>query len=247
MKMYPSLETAKTYAQNKEYRMLPVCTELLADVRTPMQVLQAMKNVSSHCYLLESVQGHEQWGRYTFLGYEPTMEITCLNGEMKLGGVTIETMDPNRYIRQILKEYKTPRIQGMPPFTGGLVGYFSYDYLKYAEPTLQLNAQDNEHFQDVDLMLFDRVICFDHYRQKIILIVNISLDRLETEYNRAKLELDQMCRLVLNGEKKDEKPGRLKSEIRQLFTREQYCAMVEKAKHHIHEGDIFQIVLSNRL
>lgn len=247
MKLYPTLSQAVEIARTNEYRILPVCAELLSDARTPIQVLRALKNVSSHTYLLESVAGHEQWGRYTFLGYDPIMEITCMNGKMRLGNVTVETKDPNHYIRQILSENKSCRLPGMPTFTGGLVGYFSYDYLKYAEPTLRLDAEDTEKFQDVDLMLFDKVICFDHYRQKIVLIVNIRLDDVETEYNKAQLILRQMADLVLKGEPKQEAPGRLKSEIRPLFDRERFCAMVEKAKHHIHEGDIFQIVLSNRL
>ena len=247
MKLYPSLEEARQWVGKDGCRMLPVSAELLADTCTPMQVLRAMKNVSGHCYLLESVAGHEQWGRYTFLGYDPTMLVTCMNGVMHLGSVTVETDDPNHYIRQLLAEHKSPRLPGMPPFTGGLVGYFSYDYLKYAEPMLHLDADDNECFQDVDLMLFDKVVCFDHYRQKIILIVNVPLDELETGYNRAELILGQMAELVLHGKPRQEAPGRLKSEIRPLFSREEYCRMVEQAKHHIHEGDIFQIVLSNRL
>lgn len=247
MHLYPDQETAKTYAAAGEYRTLPVCTELLSDTRTPIQVLKALKNVSSHCYLLESVAGHEQWGRYTFLGYDPTMEITCMDGVMHLGSVTVETRDPNRYIRQVIADHRSPRLPGLPTFTGGLVGYFSYDYLKYAEPTLHLDAEDSEHFQDVDLMLFDKVICFDHYKQKIILIVNIQLADVETEYNRAAMVLAQMAELVTYGAPKQEKPGRLLSPIRPLFSREQFCEMVDRAKHHIHEGDIFQIVLSNRL
>ena len=213
MHLYPDQETAKAYAADGSYRMMPVCTELLSDMRTPMQVLRALKNVSSHCYLLESVAGHEQWGRYTFLGFDPTLEITCMNGKMRLGSVTLETQDPNHYIRQILEEHRSPRIPGLPPFTGGLVGYFAYDYLKYAEPTLRLDAEDSEHFQDVDLMLFDKVICFDHYKQKIILIVNIQLSDVETEYNRAAMVLEQLAHLVQNGEAKQEKPGRLRSDI----------------------------------
>ena len=247
MKLYPEPEVAREYSRTGKYRRMPVCTELLADERTPIQVLRALKNVSKHCFLLESVAGHEQWGRYTFLGYGPGLEITCADGKMKIGSLTVETRDPDKYIRQVISEHKSPRPAGMPPFTGGLVGYFSYDYLKYAEPTLRLDAEDSERFQDVDLMLFDRVICFDHYRQKIILTVNISLADIDTEYNRAELELRQMAELVKHGREMREIPGRLKSEIRPLFTRKQYCDMVERAQYHIREGDIFQIVLSNRL
>ncbi len=247
MDFMPKLDVAKEYARSGQWRTLPVSCELLADLRTPIQVLRALKNVSRHCYLLESVGGGETWGRYTFLGYDPALALQCMNGVLHAGDLTVETSDPGSYIRQVLAEHKSPRLDGMPPFTGGLVGYFSYDYLKYSEPSLRLDAEDTEQFKDVDLMLFDKVICFDHYRQKIILIVNISLDDPETEYNRAVLELEQMAKLVMNGAPKQEAPGRLLSGFRPLFDEEEYCKMVEQGKHHIREGDIFQIVLSNRL
>jgi anthranilate synthase component 1 len=183
------------------------------------------------------------------LGYAPKLEVHCTNGRMQIGSVTVETDRPNDYIRQILAAHKSPRLPGMPPFTGGLVGYFSYDYLKYAEPSLHLDAADSEQFRDADLMLFDKVICFDHYRQKILLIANISLEQadVESEYRRAQLELEQMARLVAEGEPCEDEPRHLRSEMRPLFDKDAYCAMVRRAQHHIHEGDIFQIVLSNRL
>ena len=96
-------------------------------------------------------------------------------------------------------------------------------------------------------MLFDKVIAFDHLRQKIILIVNMPLDEPETGYNKAVMELNQLVELLRNGEKKNEPGGKLLGEVTPLFNKEQFCGMVEKAKHHIREGDIFQIVLSNRL
>ena len=166
---------------------------------------------------------------------------------MKVGSLSFETTDPGKYIRQVIEEHKSPRFSYLPPFTGGLVGYFSYDYLKYAEPSLHLDATDTEGFKDVDLMLFDKVIAFDNFRQKIILIVNISLENLETEYNGAILKLKQMADLLTNGIPLPEQQGKCTSEFKPLFQREEYCSMVEKAKHHIKEGDIFQIVLSNRL
>ena len=135
----------------------------------------------------------------------------------------------------------------LPSFTGGLVGYFSYDYLKYSEPSVRCGEQDEDSFKDVDLMLFDKVIAFDHVRQKIVLIVNMALSDVEVGYNKAKLELAQLVSLLKTGEKKQEAPGRLLGEVTPLFSKEQFCAMVEPAKHHIREGDIFQIVLSNRL
>ena len=96
-------------------------------------------------------------------------------------------------------------------------------------------------------MLFDKVIAFDHVRQKIILIVNVPLTDVETGYNKAAIELKQMVGLLRNGKKKEEPGGHLLGDIVPLFHREQFCGMVERAKRHIREGDIFQIVLSNRL
>lgn len=243
----PELHVLKELCGQNKYKTAPVSMEILSDKRTPIEVLKILKNVSGHCYLLESVSDFEKWGRYTFLGYNPSLEITCQNGQMKAGSLSFETKNPGKYIRQVIEEHKSPRFSYLPPFTGGLVGYFSYDYLKYAEPSLHLDAADTEGFKDVDLMLFDKVIAFDNFKQKIILIVNIRLDRLETEYNRAILELKQMAELIGNGTPTACQPGKCTTEFLPLFPKKEYCSMVEKAKHHIKEGDIFQIVLSNRL
>lgn len=247
MKFSPSLDVVKAIAATGAYKVLPVSCELLSDILTPIEAIKILKDVSTHCYMLESVAGKEKWGRYTFLGFAPKLEITCINGEMQVGSVRLHTERPAEHLRQILADYKSPRFDELPPFTGGLVGYFSYDYLGYSEPSVRGGAQDSEAFKDVDLMLFDKVIAFDHFRQKIILMVNMPLDEPETGYNKAVMELRQLCSLLKSGEKKNEPGGRLLGEVTPLFDRQAYCAMVEKAKHYIREGDIFQIVLSNRL
>lgn len=247
MRISPNLEDVKKIAAAGVYKVLPVSCEILSDICTPIEALKILKNVSTHCYMLESAQQDEKWGRYTFLGFDPKMEITCRNHEMCAGNIKFKTDDPSAFLRQILEDYKSPRFDYLPSFTGGLVGYFSYDYLGYSEPTVQIEVQDTENFKDVDLMLFDKVIAFDNFRQKIILIVNMSLDDPETGYNKAVMELKQLCKLLYEGEKKNEPGGHLTGEVKPLFDKETYCEMVEKAKHYIHEGDIFQIVLSNRL
>ena len=147
---YPALEEIKKAAESGEYKTAPVSREILSDIKTPIEVMRILKNVSSHCYMLESISDNEKWGRYTFLGYDPKLEITCMNGRMKVGQLSFETNDPGKYIKQILDEYKSARFDNLPAFTGGLVGYFSYDYLKYSEPTLNLDAEDTEGFKDVD-------------------------------------------------------------------------------------------------
>lgn len=247
MKIEPTLQEAKEIAATGKYRVLPVSCEILSDFTTPIETMKILKNVSTHCYLLESAQEKETWGRYTFLGYDPKLEITCMSGEMKIGNLKVKTDNPSEYLRQILADYKSPRLANLPTFTGGLVGYFSYDYLGYKEPSVKCNVEDTEAFKDVDLMLFDKVIAFDHLRQKIVLIVNMSLAEGEAGYNKAVMELKQLVNLLHKGEKKEEPGGKLLGEVTPLFKENQFCDMVEKAKHYIHEGDIFQIVLSNRL
>ncbi len=247
MRFSPTLEEVKAIAATGQYNVLPVSCEILSDICTPIEAMKILKNISTHCYMLESVAEREKWGRYTFLGFDPKLEITCIDGEMRAGNLKFKTEDPSAFLRQILADYKSPRFDYLPSFTGGLVGYFSYDYLGYSEPTVRTNAQDSEGFKDVDLMLFDKVIAFDNFRQKIVLIANMSLEDPETGYNKAILELEQLCHLLKTGEKKHEPGGHLLGEVTPLFDKAAYCAMVERAKHYIREGDIFQIVLSNRL
>ena len=247
MKIIPGLEEVAKYRNTGLYKVVPVSCELLADICTPIQAVRKLKNVSSHCFLLESAEPQEKWGRYTFLGYDPKMSISCVDGEMRVNELTLQTKDPSAVLRQILAEYRSPRIPGMPPFTGGLTGYFSYDYLNYSEPTVRRETEDTEHFQDVDLMLFDKVIAFDNLRQKIILIANVKLDDGEAGYHRAEMELAELKKLITEGAEAKDEPGKLTGEVTPLFSKEEYCSMVEKARHYIKEGDIFQIVLSNRL
>ncbi len=247
MMVKPTLEEVKAIAAENKYDIVPISCEILSDFTTPIETMKILKNISTHCYMLESAQANDRWGRYTFLGYNPKLSITCVDGKMKLGDLTVETDDPSAYLRQILSRYKSPRLSDLPSFTGGLVGYFSYDYLDYSEPTVKCNAEDSEAFKDVDLMLFDKVIAFDNVKQKIILITNMRLDDVEVGYNNAVSELRQMNELLRNGKKRGEPGGKLLGEVTPLFDRSQFCKMVESAKRHIYEGDIFQIVLSNRL
>ena len=247
MKILPTLSDVKRIAATGEYKVLPVSLEILSDFTTPIETMKVLKNVSTHSYLLESAQANETWGRYTFLGFDPKLEITCRDGKMKIGNLRITTQTPGDQIRQILADYKSPRFAYLPSFTGGLVGYFSFDYLGYSEPSVRCDTEDTEAFQDVDLMLFDKVIAFDHLRQKLILMVNMSLDDVEVGYNKAVMELHHLVELLRKGEKKQEPGGKLLGEVTPLFDKAQFCAMVEKAKCSIREGEIFQIVLSNRL
>ena len=233
--------------ENKEYTLAPVSMEILSDFITPIEAVRILKAASTHAYLLESAKANENWGRYTFLGFEPELSISCIDGKMNVDGKEFECSDPTNYLRELLKKYKSPRVASLPPFTGGLVGYFSFDFINYKEPSTKMNIDDSEGFKDIDLMLFKDVIAFDNVKQKIILITNIELDKdLDVEYEKALKRLNSIKELLHTGKKSFE-GGKLLGEVTPLFSKDEFSKMIGKAKHHIKEGDIFQIVLSNRL
>lgn len=245
-----TFDDAKKMTESGSYSIVPIAAEILSDMLTPIKVMTRLKEASHHCFMLESVDSAKKWGRYTFLGYEPSMEITCTDGKLRIKNGDVkqfENVNPREYIKKILREYKSPHCSNLPTFTGGLVGYFSYDYIKYSETQLKLDAEDTENFKDVDLMLFDKVIAFDSNMQKVFIIINIAVDNLTENYKKACDELKEISELIINGKSHKSEPLKLKSEIKPLFTKVEYCSMVEKAKKYIYDGDIFQVVLSNRL
>lgn len=245
----PALNEAKKIADMNKFKVIPISCELYSDICTPIEVLKKLRKISGNCYLLESNEDIKNRGRYTFLGFNPTLELTCVNGNVQIKNNTIrhfKTEDPDYYIKQILNDNKSPKLEYLPPFTGGLVGYFSYDYIKYSEPSLTLQPKDDEKFKDVDLMLFDKVIAFDNLRHKIILIVNARAEEIESTYHQAIEELEKLKLIIRDGSSIDEEPPTLLSPLKALFSKEKYCEMVECAKEHIRQGNIFQVVLSNR-
>jgi len=243
---YPTLEMIQKEYVNQKYKKIPLSLTLLSDMLTPIEVMRKLKAHSQQCFILESIEGHERWGRYTFLGFQPKCCLTLHDGVFK---VDHEVKDGSfkEYMRELIAENKSPRIEGLPTFTGGLVGYFAYDYLKYNEPTLNLHVNDDEGFQDMDVMLFDEVICFDNFLQKLIVIVNVSLDCIEESYAKGIERLQQLKNILYSDQKADIQPLHLESSFTPLFQQDEYCQMVKKAKEYIKEGDIFQVVLSNRL
>lgn len=247
MNIKPSFDQIIEYS--KAYKTIPLSTEMVMNY-TPVGVIKKIKAITTHCFMLESAEDNKQTGRYTFIGFDPKLEIACKDYNLTItasGKVDKINDNPRAYIKSILADYKAPRFNYLPDFAGGLVGYFGYDYIKYSEPNLKLDANDDGNFKDVDLMLFDKVIAFDHLEEKIILIANMQTDNIEQNYQKALNELENMKSIIENQPIVEPELPTLKSDFVPLFDSEKYTSMVEKAKHYIKEGDIFQVVLSNRL
>lgn len=243
----PTRKEIESLAEN--YTTIPLSCEMEMHT-TPTAVLKKLKTVSKHCYMLESCEDTKKSGRYTFLGFDPKAEINCKDGK----GCVIDELStthfegsPKPHIEALLQKHKSPRMSYLPAFTGGLVGFFSYDFAKYSEPKLHLQAEDDGSFNDVDLMLFDKVIAFDNKEKKIILIVNMDTADIEQGCKQAEMELNIMKKVVKDIAAPEPPKAKLLSDFTPQFNQKTYSAMVEKAKTYIHEGDIFQVVLSNTL
>ena len=229
-----------------EYSTIPVCREIYADMTTPIALLRRLQARSKRFFLLESVEGGEKWAQYSFLGYDPILRATCKNGTVKFEGVqnrTVQTDKPLDVLREVLAGYRAPRIEGLPPFTGGFVGYFAYAMLGYAEPRLSIKRGD---WDDFDLLLFDKVIAYDHFRQKIVLIVNMRTDSVMENYGRACAELESMAALVNDQSPLPPQQVTEQPQFTCNVTEAQYTEIVNKTREYIFDGDIFQAVQSRR-
>jgi anthranilate synthase component 1 len=243
----PTLEEARKLAEG--HTLIPIMTELYADLKTPVEVLRAIRAKGQESYILESAPGGENWGRYTFLGYGPLMEISGIGRTVtvtKKDGKETFKGHPHAILKELTGRYKSPKIDYMPPFTGGFVGYFAYEYIRCIEPTLQLTDQDEIGSHDFRLMLFDKVMAFDHLRQKIQLIAHISAKDLDRSYHEGVRVLKEMEELITSpntGQTPSPAPA---PNFTSSFSQEAFCLAVETVKNHIFEGDIFQCVPSVR-
>lgn len=258
--MIPSCEEILKLAA--DYDRIPICREVFADMVTPITLLRRLAERSKEYFLLESVEGGEKWGRYSFLGFNPILRVTLKEGRMVIDSRTEEypsktltTAAPYEELRQILNRFKAPKIQGQPPFAGGFAGYFSYAMIGYAEPVLKISRGNGA---DMELMLFDQVIAYDHLKQKISIVVNIKTGRrtaepsfpfaeyLMEEYGNACRRIQETIALI-----RDQTPPAPQSAGRASafscnVSKEEYCRMVEKTREYIRDGDIFQAVISRQ-
>lgn len=243
----PQVEEAKKYFGN--YTVIPVCKEIFADIKTSVEVVKNFMEKNKKSFLLESVGNSRSWGRYSFIGYNPKLTVRCIDNKIFIDGEKKEeiiTNDPVTSLRNIISQYKSPRLEYMPLFTGGFVGYFSYDFFKYNEKSVNLLNSNNDGFDDFYLMLFDTVVAFDHLKQKIFIVANTPVENFEDEFKKTEKKIKEVEELIKSTLVKKDDKSKLKSDFKMLYSKEEFKIMVGKIRHHISEGDIFQAVLSNR-
>lgn len=241
--MKPELNELKNY---KDFDIVPVYDEILSDFTTPMNVLRNIKEISDKFYLLESVDA-SRFSRYSYLGYNPILTMSCKDNMVNLAGNTFYSKEPMEEIKKVLKKYRAPKIEGLPPFCGGFVGYLAYDTFRYFEPKMEFKSKDEGKFKDYELYMYDKVICFDAYKQKIIIIVNIKTgDHLEQNYLEASNTIEEIKKLIKKAPIFKEEKIKILKKPESIDTKEEYEKKLLDIKKHIYDGDIFQSVFSRR-
>ena len=238
---------------SKEYNLIPIYKEIRADLDTPLSIyLKLAKN--SYSFLLESITGGENLARYSIIGINPRKIIKTGKNE-KLGEV-----DPLLEVKNEINSYKVPEIKKLPPFTGGAVGYISYDSVSYFEDTVIKNKKGDLEVPESIFLLTESLVVFDHVKQTIFIIVYTKInndDNSEKTYKKAVENIDKIIEQInkpvpksfnvsLDIEKESSRE-QLIEQYEKNMTKEQYSEAVQKCIDNIYSGEIIQVVFSQRL
>ena len=240
----------------KEATLVPVVKSISADLLTPVSAFLAVSHDEPHAFLLESIERGEQIGRYTFLGAHPYMLVKARQGTVEIQrGRRREVLKDNIFqvVKRLLREHRPASVPGLPPFLAGAVGYFAYDVVRQLE-RIGDHAKDDLSLPDAELMFFDRLLAFDHLRHQIHIVAaaNVAAESPRKAYDRALRDIAALERKLAAGlspalwrKSAKPKPGKLK--IHSGTKRESFLQGVKRCKEYISAGDIFQVVLSQRL
>ena len=243
-----TLEEFKELAQRGTF--VPVCKEIVADLLTPVSAFLKIAEHSDYAFLLESVEGGEHVGRYSFLGKDPFLILRSRAGKTIIdrAGETSQSDRPFvATLRELMASFHSPFVPGLPRFTGGAVGYLGYDAAAWFEPvTLQAASEEQD---EGGFMLFDTVLAFDHVRHRILIIANARItgdDDLESLYQFACAKIEFVERELDRPLSKPHCPDKTPIEVTSNVSKDQFEQMVRTAKEYIAAGDIYQVVLSQR-
>ncbi|MBI3765079.1 MAG: chorismate-binding protein, partial [Ignavibacteriales bacterium] len=235
----------------QSYNVIPVSKTLLADMLTPVSAYLRLRSGSKGSFLFESVEGGERFARYSFIGRDPHTILKCKSKRTSIIEKDKQRESTENFLditNNVIAHFRHPSIPGLPRFTGGLVGFIGYDAIRFIEDIPE-TASDTLHFDDSILGLFTSIVVFDHYKHQIIIIVNVVLD----ERSDLRHQFDETLREISNVEsllwQSVPEPQRFHSHADQLskeMSPDEFHSIVRKAKQYIYDGEIFQVVLSQR-
>ena len=231
---------------------VPVCKEIVADLLTPVSAFLKIAEDADYAFLLESVEGGEHVGRYSFLGKDPFLILRSAEGRTTIeraGQVSESTAPFIDTLRALMADYRSPFVPDLPRFTGGAVGYFGYGASSWFEPVLGDLGAGSDGADDAGFMLFDTVLAFDHVQHRILIVANARItadDDLEALYQFACAKIGFLEGELERNLSVTKRPHAEALQFTSNFTREQFETQVRAAKEHIAAGDIYQVVLSQR-
>lgn len=251
--IYPSFEEAQIKALGVNF--VPIAMEIFADTETPVSVFRRFNDTSSYCFLLDSVEGGEKWARYSFIGKDPLLTIRIKDNQANLqyrdGSAEIMKGNPYKIVETVMQRYKGAKVDGIPRLSGGLVGFFGYDLIRTVE-NLPHPPKDDLNLPTCHFMVVDEIIAFDHLKQKLLLIINMPTEGdLQLNYDNTIQRLNSLERTIRNSYSYQPKKDRNNTSshnptISSNMDKEYFCKIVKRAKEYIFNGDIFQVVLSQR-
>jgi len=229
-------------------KLIPISCETIADTLTPISIFAHLR-AQGACTLLESAERGAQWGRFSIIMLKPQGEVSLKDGKVTASGALADLTDcatPEEVVRKALSLYQLEDEAGLPPFCGGVAGYFAYDCIRYREHLPNAPA-DDMGFSDLHLYLFTQVIVYDHLKHMLRYIRLVPEDQYNTEADAIRTEMESVLAAVVTDERplsaaSDAAPYRSESNM----TRAEFEEAVRRAKHYIREGDIFQVVPSRR-
>jgi anthranilate synthase component 1 len=230
---------------------VPVSKEIVADLLTPVSAFLKIAEHSDYAFLLESVEGGEHVGRYSFLGKDPFLILSVRDGRAQIeqAGTITERDEPFvDVLRELMNRFRSPFVPGLPRFTGGAVGYLGYDAVPWFEPSVALR-HTNRDAEQAGFMLFDTVLAFDHVQHRILLIANARIsgdEDLRALYQFASAKIEFLERELERALSLSRQTTGVALNLRSNLDQAAFEAMVRAAKEHIAAGDIYQAVLSQR-
>jgi anthranilate synthase component 1 len=236
----------------KRATFVPVCKEIMADLLTPVSAFLKIAEHSDYAFLLESVEGGEHVGRYSFLGKDPFLILRARNGQTlieRAGATTVAEKPFIDTLRELMNSFRSPFVPGLPRFTGGAVGYLSYDTAEGFEPAVARTENKDEIGDETGFMLFDTVLAFDHVQHRILLIANARIsgdEDLRALYQFACAKIEFLERELERALSLPKGPPGEQLNLQSNFSQPAFEAIVRTAKDHIAAGDIYQVVLSQR-
>jgi len=235
----------------KDYNVIPVYETITADLLTPVLAYLKIRQKGNFSFLLESVEGIGRLARYSFIGHTPSKIIMSDKSTITIKDSQNSMSNENDlldYLSEQVSSFNHPPISDLPDFTGGIVGYLGFEIIAEIEHSIKFNSKKDDSFPDAILGVFDSIIAFDHYKHRIILITNVFIDKndnLDELYEDAKQKIDDL-KEIINKPIEPRDNFKLTGNIQDKINKELFNQKIERIKKNIYNGDVFQLVLSER-